>query len=528
MKRLLLGLVAFGGLALSAGTLRDYVAAFNAEDEELYTNAVCNAQAADFLERNVPTFTCPDMDIERTYYFRWWTYRKHLKQTSDGWVVTEFLPNVGWAGKHNTISCPLGHHLREGRWLKDSTFLDDYIRFMVTQGSVNGTRAYACWPAWAALERAKVTGDFDYARRLLGEFVKNWDAWAKGWKMRNGHMAGLRADRGLFDFLGDREGTECALSKDGARPMVNAAMWAEATAIAKIAKDVGDATLAADFAKRAADLERSIQERLWNTRRNFFTTLDYDGKLDDVCELHGYAPFYFRMPQPAGRLAAWDGLMDEKGFFAPVGIVFPRRDTPGFNVTIDYAKHECLWDGPTWPYATSVTLTALYETLQDGAHPAKATAKDFAKLVGQYARAQVLVREDGKRVPWIDENQHPFTGLWIARDVLVEQARRRGKPVKYRERGKDYNHSTFCDLVIAGLCGVVPQEGNGLAVRPLAPTEWDWFKIAGVRYHGRDLSVVWDRSGERFGTGKGLSVWIDGREIARTTELKPLEKITVE
>ena len=100
--------------------------------------------------------------------------------------------------------------------------------------------------------------------------------------------------------------------------------------------------------------------------------------------------------------------------------------------------------------------------------------------------------------------------------------------MKYRERGKDYNHSTFCDLVIAGLCGVVPQEGNGLAVRPLAPTEWDWFKIAGVRYHGRDLSVVWDRSGERFGKGKGLSVWIDGREIARTAELKPLEKITVE
>ena len=31
---------------------------------------------------------------------------------------------------------------------------------------------------------------------------------------------------------GDREGSEFALSSDGARPMVNAAMWAEATAIA--------------------------------------------------------------------------------------------------------------------------------------------------------------------------------------------------------------------------------------------------------------------------------------------------------
>ena len=35
-----------------------------------------------------------------------------------------------------------------------------------------------------------------------------------------------------------------------------------------------------------------------------------------------------------------------------------------------------------------------------------------------------------------------------------------------RERGKDYNHSTFCDLVTCGLVGVRPLgKGSGLVVR---------------------------------------------------------------
>jgi len=100
--------------------LSDYVRRFAADDVELYTNAVPNAAAERFLMRNVPRFACPDKDIERTYYFRWWTFRKHLKKGEEaGWRITEFLPEVSWSGTNNTIVCPAGHHLREGRWLRD-------------------------------------------------------------------------------------------------------------------------------------------------------------------------------------------------------------------------------------------------------------------------------------------------------------------------------------------------------------------------------------------------------------------------
>ena len=104
-----------GAFVLKSDAFRHYVEQFNRDDEELYLQHIPNAQAWKFLQANIPLFECPDKEIERTYYFRWWTYRKHIKQTPDGFVITEFLPQVGWSGKHNTINCAAGHHFYEGR-----------------------------------------------------------------------------------------------------------------------------------------------------------------------------------------------------------------------------------------------------------------------------------------------------------------------------------------------------------------------------------------------------------------------------
>ena len=106
-----------GSAVLREEAFRHYTEDFNQYDSELYRGYVPNAGAWEFLKDNIPLFECPDEDIQRTYYFRWWTFRKHLKQTPAGFIVDEFLPNVSWAGKYNSISCAAGHHLYEGRWL---------------------------------------------------------------------------------------------------------------------------------------------------------------------------------------------------------------------------------------------------------------------------------------------------------------------------------------------------------------------------------------------------------------------------
>ena len=67
--------------------LEKYVKRFNADDEELYSN-IKNKDAFEYLKNNIPLFECPNEDFQRNWYYRWWTYRKHVKYTPDGYVVT--------------------------------------------------------------------------------------------------------------------------------------------------------------------------------------------------------------------------------------------------------------------------------------------------------------------------------------------------------------------------------------------------------------------------------------------------------
>ena len=79
-------------------------------------------------------------------------------------------------------------------------------------------------------------------------------------------------------------------------------------------------------------------------------------------------------------------------------------------------------------------------------------------------------------------------------------------------RGRFYNHSTFCDLVLSGLCGIRPEMDGRIALRPLAPVEWDHFRVANLRVRGRAIEVVWDRTGQCFGRGQGLHLFVDGKK----------------
>ena len=119
--------------------LKNYVDRFNENDNELYKQFISNDESFEFLNKNIPMIDLPNKEIEETYYFRWWTYRKHIKNTDDGFVITEFLPKVFWSGKYNTINCPAAHHIYEGRWLKDPKYVSEYINFWL-ENSGDGIR----------------------------------------------------------------------------------------------------------------------------------------------------------------------------------------------------------------------------------------------------------------------------------------------------------------------------------------------------------------------------------------------------
>ncbi len=424
-------------MVLKSESFRHYAEDFNKNDNELYQGFFPNAAAWDFLKDNIPLLDCPDEDIQTSYYFRWWTYRKHIKKTPAGFVVDEFLPNVAWAGKYNSINCAAGHHIYEGRWLRDPKFLDDYSQFWFHGGGE--PRRYSFWAADSIWARYCVTENRSLTFGLLPDLIANYAEWEKSHCDPNS----------LYWQIDDRDGMEVSIGGSGYRVTINSYQFGDALAIARIAELAGKAEVARSYREKEAVIKKRVQEQLWDADAKFFKVLPRRGNksLAGVRELHGYTPWYFNLPDRQFAVA-WRQVMDPQGFFAPFGLTTAERRHRKFALA--YAGHECQWNGPSWPFATAITLTGLANLL-NGPPQNVISGKDYFELLKTYAKSQRIKLDDGRIVPWIDENQNPTNGDWISRSLLIE--RKQGP----KERGKDYNHSTFCDLVISGLVGLRPR-----------------------------------------------------------------------
>ncbi len=502
---------------LKSDNLRNYVKNFNNNDHTHFGQAISNHDAANWMADNIPLFECPDKEIEEIYYFRWWTFRKHIQNTPEGFVITEFLPKVNWSGKYNTISCPAGHHFREGRWIRDSKYLDDYATFWFRKGGA--PRRYSFWAADAIYNYALVKGNFSLATALLPDLTANYESWEE---------SRLEPD-GLFWQIDDRDGMEVSVGGNehqgqGKRATINSYMYGDAVAIAAIAKQSNKPEIASAYKKKAAQLQKLTLEKLWDDNAKFFKVLPRGEQAVkvDVRELHGFTPWYFNLPpKNKGYEVAWKQLMDPKGFYAPFGPTTTEQRHPGFNVS--YTGHECQWNGPSWPFATAVTLTALANVLND--YPQQAvSSNDYFETLKIYTKSHRLELADGKIVPWIDENLNPYTGDWISRTRLKSWKEDTWDQDKGgMERGKDYNHSSYCDLVISGLVGLRPRMDDTIVVNPLIPDgKWDYFCLDGLSYHGSMLTIFYDKTGKKYKKGIGLHILANGKEIGAVKTLRCL------
>ncbi|MHA4896340.1 MGH1-like glycoside hydrolase domain-containing protein [Pedobacter sp. PWIIR3] len=496
---------------LKANNYKHYVDAFNQGDDELYKNFISNQDSWEFLSQNIPLLDCPDKDLERTYYFRWWTYRKHIKKTPEGYVITEFLPDVPWSGKYNTISCPAALHFYEGRWLRNPTYLNDYAKFWFKGGG--NPRLYSFWAADAIYNQFLVSGNPKTINLLLPELISNYAGWEKDKLDANG----------LFWQVDDRDGMEVSVCGSGYRPTINSYMYGDAVAISKIASLSGNASLSKTYQQKAIDIKSNLQKQLWDNQANFFKVLpkESNASLCDAREILGYTPWYFNLPD-AGYSGAWQFLTDTAHFKAPYGPTSVERSHAGFKLA--YEGHECQWNGPSWPYSTSITLTAMANLLNNYTQQV-VTNTDYYNLLKTYAVSQQLKDNNGKLIPWIDENLNPLNGDWISRTRLKSWSN--GTWAKDKggvERGKDYNHSTFCNLIISGLIGLRPSTGNQLEINPLLPAgKWDYFCLDKVLYHGKEITILYDKFGTKYKKGKGFMVWINGQKRAYYNKLKKVE-----
>ena len=476
---------------------KHYVDYFNTMEDENIVQAIPNNKAWEWMTQNVPLFDCPNKDFEEMWYFRWWTLRKHIKQTPVGYAMTEFLVNRSYADQYNLIASGVGHHIHESRWLRDTTYLDQIINTWYHGNDGQPMKKivnYSSWIAHSLWGRYMVDGRKDWIISMLPSL--EWEF--NHWKTTHTREGGLYWQADVQDAM--EETISGGRKKKYLRPSINSYMYGNAMAIGNINALSGSVDKAKVYFDKADALKEKVHAKLWNEDHQFFETHRIDSSAN-VREAIGFMPWYTHMAKDEPKYAvAWLQASDPQGFSAPYGQTTAERRHPLFRT---HGVGKCEWDGAVWPFATSQTLTAMANFANDyQSQKLNIDSLYFAELE-KYMQSQHM---RGK--PYIGEYLDETTGYWLKGD---------------QERSRYYNHSTWNDLIITGLCGLRPRPDNAIEINPLLPQgKWDYFCLDNVLYHGHTLTIVWDRDGSRYHAGKGLRVYVDGQLKAHCDTLGKL------
>lgn len=480
---------------LEADNYMHFVDYFNTMEDENIAEAIPNDSAWVWMKANIPLFECPQYNFEEMYYYRWWSLRKHIKETPQGYAITEFLVQRSYADKYNMISCALGHHIYEFRWVHNPEYIEQNVHlwYRGNEGKrMKKFSKFSSWNAYALYDRYLVNNDKDFLLDMYPDLVDEYADWKEHRQRKDG----------LFWQNDVKDGMEESLSGGrhvrNARPTINSYMYGNAIALSTMSSMLNNTTKASEFDAEAKEIQQLVTKKLWNPEAEFFETFTEKDTLAQVREAIGFIPWYFNLPSKnKGYEEAWKQIQDEQGFLAPFGLTTAERRSPRFR---SHGSGTCEWDGAIWPFATSQTLTALANVLNN--YPQEIVTKaDYFKHMNLYVESQYY-----RGRPYIGEYLDETTGYWLMGD---------------RERSRYYNHSTFNDMMITGLVGLRPRSDDKIEVNPLLPENtWDWFCLDNVLYHGNIITIVWDKTGTKYNKGKGLTVFKNGVVVAHSDKLE--------
>lgn len=457
------------------------------------------AEAEKWLADEIPTFDCPDPIWKRCYYYRWFVVRANYAEENG--IPGFYEGKRGGYTRHITYSAP--HIMDEVRWLADGKYAYGQADILGKRREPDGRRfgGYTHWIASTLWGAYLVHPD----KKRLAELLPAWQedtqrtagyVWpGQNWTLLSppNHWAtGMEWQPAWFYFNNYDRSKETKLC----RPDYNAYYYANAREVAEALRELGDPEKAKTFDQMADRLKSAVQSEMWDSKTcYFYSTKEGTSQKAMVKECVGIYPFAFGLPDK-DKASAFKSILDPKQFWGKWPITTCDMNCPMYTPNVQL----CNWNGPVWPHAESIVANAL----ANGIRVYKASGVTPGTLY-QFLDAYTKLQYEDKGA-WRQPNIHE--------EGNADDGQMYGCP--------DYFHSTYNDLIIRLVGGLMPRNDDTVELHPVVGAPWDHFRLDKVPYRGHKLSIVWDNraKGRYAGAPKGYSLYVDTQLVGTKPKLE--------
>ena len=411
----------------------------------------------------------------------------------------------------------------EVRWLRNPNFVKDLIQLYTRAGveAISGI-SYTHYNHRAIYEAAQALGDTTFLTSQLYGMIDSYNLWnatidnttylyhrtplsdAQEFSLPGYVTGGPNGGPVQYWESFDNDYTTIWLGPETYRPNFNSYMVAGARAIATVAQLAGNASLAQEWNQYADGLYSRMLGLLYDTDLQFWIDVVEGTNLPVVGrQLIGYFPYRFDVGTGSNMIRGLEAGLNEHEFITEYGPTTLEQTSP-YYTALKNVTYCCIWQGQSWPFSTSVYLGTLARLARNNLSSV-ATPQLFYQAMQTYALTNYK-----DNIPYTAESHYPTINEWS------------GDTTNHSEH---YLHSTYFDNVFTNLIGIVPTLDNRIELRPLVPSNWSYFAVENLPYHGHLISLLWDRTGSHYSTpahSAGLSVYIDGGLLYKQSTLAPV------
>jgi hypothetical protein len=473
--------------------------------------------------------TCPIFDCDDPYMTKLWTYRWFIARHCLSLARTGNLKypcffegmHGGWFPSEIAYSSP--HIIDEVRWLRDPQYAfgqgRDHAAVAGEHGVFESLRInwigswYTNWIPMSMWRAYLVHSQKPYLQEVIGAMAadvkglfKRFDKDGDKLCTPPSHWPTGMEWQPAFFYFNDYDNTkpEAPLERGDLVGYHYGNARAVASAYELVLKDEKKAR---EFNDIADGIRDACLRKMWNEKDHWFYAVREGDDVPAPCmEVVGFYPFMTHLPPDSGTYAeALQYLGDDAYFWNPFPVTTVSKKCPVYTPTQQKwpgpggTVTGCMWNGPTWPHANSIIANVLANVLRDYRTNTAVTPELYWRFLHRFTHLHF--EDDNLAHPMIREYYDGETGKgWGC---------------------YDYFHSTYNDLIISHVAGLVPSADDTITLKPI-PGPLKHFRVDRLRYHGHELVITWNGDGHYSNAPDGFSLLVDGVVAAERKDLGAL------